>query len=215
MPFVFFIYLCIIYIGVLYGFDNKLYKSVKLIWACLLVTFISEVISLTLAHLIKNSSPPYHLLNILQILIWGIFFTSLTKNNITKRIVKYTAILSITFSIVNSFILQKLFKMPSNAFLSQDIMLVIWCILFYFEILEWPGQINIYKNSIFWATVALLFFHFLSFAFYLTYNFLLDVKLKVPIIPTIHLISNYIFYSLLSFSVFLNSPPIKSDQPTT
>lgn len=215
MPFVFFVYLCIIYIGVFWGIDNRLYKSAKFIWICLLVTFISELTSLTLAHLIKNSSPPYHFLNILQISTWSMFFSFSTENLLTKKIVKYSAVILIIFSLLNSIFFQNIFSMPSNAFLAQNIMLIIWCILLYFEILEWPSQINIYKNSTFWATVALLFFHFLSFAFYLTYNFFLDAKLKISIIQRIHLISNYIFYGLLSFSVLLNSPPIKSEQSIT
>jgi len=202
----FYFYYGILAIGFLLGIFNfkKIDSSGKLITWCFFVTLVSEIIGKILAYKITNSSPPYHFLNLLQILIWSRFYM-LNFNSKKKKV--FVVVLGTSvfiYSLCNSFLKYGLFAFPEYSILGQHFFHIVLALLLYLEMLDWPSNIKLFRNPVFICTIAIIMFNFLSFIFFLLVSFMVKYKVKIPILAPIHTVSNFVYYLLLLYALRLN-----------
>lgn len=198
------IYLLIILTGLVTGIlYAKNQKSLRPVVILLGVTIISEISSRILAHTIKNSNPPYHFLSPLQCILWGFFFYFEFEKIKIKKLSLYFCIAIAIFSIFNSLVLQTLLKYPDNILKIQSFVFIVFGFLLFIEKLDYTSNKNIFKNSGFILSIAIIWFYLISFIFNNFYTYSLQIKLK-DTMRLINYVSNYLFYSLIAVSMYLS-----------
>jgi hypothetical protein len=100
----FVIYLLIIAIGFVIGIIYyKRNRQLRPIVILLGVTLVSEIVSRVLAYQIRNSNPAYHFFTPIQILLWGVFFLMVIKNQKIKTAIFLFSTTLVLFSMINTF----------------------------------------------------------------------------------------------------------------
>ncbi len=200
-PYHYLIYLGLILVGFLVGIVfHRSNKDIFPVIVLLGVTFSSEILSKYLAYTIQNNSPVYHVYHPLQILLWGVFFYRNSKHN-WRVYIRASSVGLVTFSIINALFWQSFTTFPSNVIKFECILLLAWSFLLFFEFLDAPNNLNIFRNSSFLICIAVIWFNLVSYLFFGLFNYYISKPKPEFSIRTIHLFSNYTYYSILLVSM--------------
>ncbi len=201
----FVIYLLIIAIGFVIGIIYyKRNRQLRPIVILLGVTLVSEIVSRVLAYQIRNSNPAYHFFTPIQILLWGVFFLMVIKNQKIKTAIFLFSATLVLFSMINTFFWQGLKIFPENVLRMETIFLIFCSICLFIEMLDRPSGENIFKNPFFIVAIGVLWFNLVSFIFFESHNFFLKNKIPAHSIRTIHYISNYVYYLIILAAILLS-----------
>lgn len=210
----FFIYLIVLTIVAITGMVKykKLTTPFRLLVALILITIISEVSSRFFAYRIRNSSPPYHFYAPIQLLLYAAIYFRLLKNARTKTFILYGTPVLVIFSMLNSIFLQDLYTFPSNSIITISFMLIVLSLLYFREMLQYPLQISLVRQSTFWFNCAVLVFFCTTFFIYCFYNYFLIYHIKTKLISTINYIMTIAYYSVLTFAMLTDNKSNGSKQ---
>jgi hypothetical protein len=137
---------------------RKLTVPFKILTYSIIVTTLLEVLAETLAIKYGNNIPAFHLEIAIQYVFYSLAYFYIFKSPLTKKIVLISIALVITFSVINSLFLQPLgTKFPTNIYLLTNIFLVIFSLLLFKQMLQYPLNVNIVKQSIFWFNTTIIF----------------------------------------------------------
>ena len=206
MTFRFGLYLAIILIGVIIGtirFKN-LIVPIQYLIIFLAATFLSESMSRYLAIKIHNSSPSYHFYVMFLMAIFSMIYFHLIIQKSIRIFIVVCCIIFLVFSFFNSLFIQTLLAFPSFSIVTADIIILIFCLLFYKHIIDKKmifDRILISLNSI-----VLIYFTIQLFNWGF-YDYLVRKNLNSKILSDIGYVTNLIFY--LSVAVIIWKIPQK------
>jgi hypothetical protein len=192
------------------------YKKLTIPYKILLlyvgITLILEVLSVIWANIYQNNMPIMHISSCSEFLLTALVFYYLFKNRLIKRIISISIAVIILFFIFNSIILQPYTnKFPSNAILVSEIFYVILSLMIFKQMLQYPLQINITSQSIFWYNTAILFFSTTAFLNFGLVNYVVKHHLNPAISYNCGFVLNMIFYSLIGISILINDKKLITD----
>jgi hypothetical protein len=96
----------------------------------------------------------------------------LLRKSWAKKLVLGSIIALSVFFVINGLVLQPFTKVfPTFVIMPAEILYVIFGILLFKQMLQYPIQINIMKQSIFWFNTAILFFSTTMFSIFSLFNY--------------------------------------------
>ncbi len=194
----FYAYLFIIAAGFFTGLLSfKKFSKLSPVTLLLLVTFISEIIARFCAIKFRNNMPVYHIFSPIQLSLVGLFFFKNLEKGFIKNILPFIITAAALFSIVNAVFIQGIKTYPSYFFNLESLIIILYSSVLFIQFLERPSSENIFKNPVFIADIAILWFYLFSFLYFLLYGYLTKMNISSMVLGKIHLISNYIYYLML------------------
>jgi hypothetical protein len=164
-----------------------------------------------MAHNIRNSNPPYHFLSPLQTILWGIFFWQQFNTTFKKQFIAFATIILVIFSVINSIAFQSLYEMPDNVLKVQSFAFIIFSFFLFLQKIDDPTNTNIFKDPIFLATVALLWFSIIWFIFINFHRYLATKVVSRSTLKIVNYVSNYVYYLTLLVAVILSRKSKRHD----
>jgi hypothetical protein len=129
-----------------------------------MITFLTEIGGEIFIVQHKNNSSLSHIEIIANYILYSFIFIYLLKNKTLKKGILILMILAIAFFILNGFFMQPFTTdFPSNVYLVSNIFFVILALLLFRQMLRYPLNISIIKQSIFWFNAAILLFSITMF----------------------------------------------------
>ncbi len=167
------------------------------------VTLCAELSSYYMAIVYRNNMPVSHVFNPIQLSIWAVFFYRVFEDARMKKAIVWISIAMIIFALLNSFFLQTIKTFPDNFLKLETMLFVLLGASLFIQQLDSPGNVSIFKDSLFVTSVAVLWFNLISFVFFLLYAYMIKHQLPAGTLRTIHQYSNYIYYLLLLIAIIL------------
>lgn len=147
----------------------------------------------------------YHIQSVFEYCAYAIIYYHLFINRRTKQIVLYSIPIIVVFSIINGCFFQPFTKaFPSYAVVSEEILCIIFGILLFKQMLQYPVQVNIVKQSVFWFNTSILFFSTAMFLIFSLMNYYATYKSKDIFMIAYFWYSVDIIFNILLFIAILN-----------
>jgi hypothetical protein len=184
---------------------KRLTQPFQILIILIACTLISEIISRILIFEFKNSSPVYHVFNIINFTGYALIYYFLLQSKLSRKIILALIAGAVCFSIFNTIFLQNLWSFPSN-FLLILCFLNIYCSLLLFrQMLNDNVETDILRQSIFWFNCAVLLFYTAIFLNWSFYNYLVRNRFNTKIISTIMYYLNILYYIVVGISIHINN----------
>ncbi len=210
----FILYLIIISIGFLAGisFFKKSSGSIRPIIIYLGLVLVLEISSHYMAVIYKNNMPGFHISIPLYFLVIGTFFYNNIVDEKIKKSIPWTVGALLLFAIVNAVFFQPMNSFPDNVSKVTSFFYIVWAALLFIQHLDNSSAENIFKNPVFVATIAIMWFNIISLSFFLLYPFMTKHNLPSTSVYNIHYFSNYVYYLLLLLSISLAKVQTNNDR---
>ena len=191
---------------------KKLAVPYRLLTVYIGLTFVLEVFSTICANKFRNNLPVEHISSYSEFIFNALIFYMLLKSVLIKKLVKISIAAITIFFIINSIWLQPfLHSFPSNAIIVSEIALVIFSLLVFKQMLQYPLQVNITSQSVFWYNTAILFYSTTVFLNFGLTNYVIKHHLNNATYYNCRVILNMIFYILLGIAIFIEDKKITAD----
>jgi hypothetical protein len=209
----FIFYLCIIASGFLLGaLSYTRYRKLRSVTLLLTLTFISEITAQFCAVKFRNNMPVYHLFSPLQLLLLGLFFFNNLEHGAARSALPKIIIAAIAFSIINAVFIQGINAYPSYFFNIESLIVILYSSILFIQYLERPSEENIFKNPVFIADIAILWFYIFSFLYFLVYDYFVKMNISRAMLRTIQVFSNYIYYLMLFYAMLTSYLQTRNDK---
>ena len=138
---------------------KKLNKPFQLLSMYLIFSFLDAVANKYIIAVYKNNVLLLHVETIVNYIFFSLIYYYLFKNQYIKRSVLLSIVIVIIISIINSFYLQPYNQMfPTNTMLINEVLFILFSLALFKQMLLYPLQVNIIKQSMFWFNAAMLFY---------------------------------------------------------
>jgi hypothetical protein len=162
----FLFYILLVLASALYGIYcyTRLAKPFRILVVLILTVFVSECSGRLLTHYYGSSIPAYHILILLQMILYpGIYLQALPPRKTITTVVVILAVSGFCLSVLNSLFLQTVFIFPSYGILFLSLLIVGLALLSFYFMLQQPADVSPVKDSLFWFNVGNLFFYCTTF----------------------------------------------------
>lgn len=146
---------------------GSLHHKITPIFILIVLSFISDVISIFLAETYGNNMPWFHGYQILEGGLLAYYFTNLFER---RRIWKVTSILFLTFLLINSLFLGSFFEFNTRGTSVSAIFFIALCLFFYYKTYSDEENLFIERNEHFWIVTGILIYYSGSFFTFLSYE---------------------------------------------
>jgi len=164
---------------------KKLTMPFKLLVIWLIIDLLLDSCNKFCIAIYKNNALLSHVESMLEYPAYASIYCYLFISRKIKKIVLYTIPVIIIFSIIDGCFFQGFTKtFPTYMIMTEELLYVVFAILLFKQMLQYPVQVNIIRQSVFWFNTGMVFFSSTMFV-----NF--------------SLMNYYIGYSRESFSVIL------------
>jgi hypothetical protein len=138
---------------------KKLTMPIKLLVFWQLTDFLIDSCNRLCIQIYKNNALLTHVQTIVEYVSYAVIYYYLIKSKPIKISILGSIAVLFVFFIINGCFLQPFTKtFPTNVIMPAEIMYVIFAILLFKQMLQYPVQVNIMKQSVFWFNTAMLFF---------------------------------------------------------
>ena len=205
MTIYFILYLVIVASGFALGvsFFKRSSGAVRPVIVYLGLVLALEISSYYMAVIYKNNMPGFHISMPIYFVVIGIFFYRNIVDERVKKTIPWTVAALLLFAIVNAIFFQPLKSFPDNVSKGTTFFYIVWAALLFIQHLDNAAAENIFKNPVFIATIAIMWFNIISLSFFLLYPFMTKHNLPTASVNIIHYFSNYVYYLLLILSIYL------------
>jgi len=152
---------------------KKMTMPFKLLAIWLVIDFLLDSCGNPLCIAIfKNNALLSHTETIGEFLFFASTYYYLFKEIWIKKLVMGCIITLSVFFVINGFTLQPFTKaFPTYVIMPAEIMYVVFAVLLFKQMLQYPMQVNITKQSIFWFNTGILFFSTTMFLVFSLMNY--------------------------------------------
>ena len=142
-----------------------------------------------------NTSPIYHVYLLSCIVLLGIVYYKAFFSAFIKKAVLFSTALVFLIGVINVAFLEKIYEYPSITNTALSLMLIVFSLLYFYQILSRQEFIHIEKQSFFWINTAILFYYSVTiFLFMLLKKLSVEQVGQYYIINTVtNVISNILF----------------------
>ena len=177
------------------------YFYLKLFPPFLLATIIVESLSTYLASIGKSNLFIYNFFTVFEFCFYLWVISLIISNKQVKKITKGTALLYMLIAVINIIFIQKMKAFHSVTYAFGCLLIVAFCIYYFFELFKLSKSVKLKNNPAFWICSGLLFFYCCGFPLYGMINFLSGIsKLIIRNFLSIIIILNIFLYSLFTIA---------------
>jgi hypothetical protein len=153
----------------------------------------------------KNNALIEHVQGMLEYCAYAIIYYHLFINRRVKQIVLYSIPIVVILSIIDGCFFQYFTKIfPTYMVMLEEILCVLFAILLFKQMLQYPVRVNIVKQSVFWFNTGILFFSTTMFFIFSLMNYYATYKSEDYRLILYFWYSIDIIFSILLFIAFLN-----------
>jgi hypothetical protein len=138
---------------------QKLTFPFKILAWSVIIVFILAIFANIFTIKYRNNAPILQVECIAEYVFYSLTYYYLFKNKLIKKtIIILIIIISLSF-FINAVFVQPFNKVfPTNIYVPAQILLAVFSLLLFKEMLMYPVKINIIKQSVFWYNTAILFY---------------------------------------------------------
>lgn len=191
-----------------YG-NNK--SSFRLLTQMVTVVLISELTAEILILNIGTSIPPYHFLQPIQVIYFGLIFYHLLRlNQPGKWLLAFSTVSIVITCVFLSLFYQSIYTFPSIGLVLLSLFVVMNCLVLLVQMLNKPSMEPLWKQANFWFAIGNLQFHTITFFIFGLYKAILESNVEEPRwFYTLIWICNLILYSFDGLALYFDA---KSDK---
>ena len=131
----------------------------KLLTWSVVAVFLLNVISYALVRLFRDNRGLLQVETPIEYVFYSLIYYYLFKSKAVKNFILISIALIVVFSIFNALFLQPFRKtFPTNVYFPVQILMVIYSLMLFKQMLLYPIKINITRQSVFWYNTATLFY---------------------------------------------------------
>ncbi len=129
-----------------------------LAWSVIIACLLSILANIfTLKY--RNNAPILQIECIVEYVFYSLTYYYLFKNKLIKKTIAILIIMISVSFFINAVFVQPFNKVfPTNIYIPAQILLAVFSLLLFKEMLMYPVKINIIKQSVFWYNTAILFY---------------------------------------------------------
>src|SRR5688500_12828988 len=143
----------------IYSVRRNVPNYLKLLPPFLLLTLIVELLGAYLASINKNNLLMYNLYTVVSVCFYLFIVKNIITNLRVKRIIDVTIGLYTIITLINIFYIQGVNTFNTVTFVLGCLLLVIFCIYYFFELFSFAKSMDLKRNPAFWICCGLLFFY--------------------------------------------------------
>lgn len=160
----------------LFWFGKSRFKEFLPILGLLLGCFILNGVANVLGDRQINNLWIYHLYAVLTLLFITSYFIRIIRYRHFKKAASVIFILFLGFTIVNILWWEDLQSFDSNGFGFNSIVIISYCVIFYYEKLQEPGITFIERLPAFWIVTGFFFYYTACMCLFMIFNGILNNK---------------------------------------
>ena len=173
----------------------------KLFPPFLLATLAVESLGVYLSSIGKPNVWLYNFFTVFEFCFYLFVISRIVNNIQVKKNIRVTQILYAVIAIVNIIFIQKMKVFHTVTYALGCLLVVVFCIYYYFELFKNPKSVKLKNNPAFWICSGLLFFYCCGFPLYGLTNFISGIsKLIIRNFFAIIIILNIFLYSLFTIA---------------
>lgn len=177
------------------------YFYLKLFPPFLLITIVVESLGTYLASIEKSNLGIYNFFTVFEFCFYLWVISLIVTNKHVKKIARVTALLYLVVAVINIILIQKMKAFHSVTYALGCLLIVAFCIYYFFELFKLPKSVKLKNNPAFWICSGLLFFYCCGFPLFGMANFLSGIsKLIIRNFRSIIIILNVFLYSLFTIA---------------
>ncbi len=146
---------------------GSLTRGIKPIFVLIILSLISDIISIYLAKQYGNNMPWFHTYQVLEGFILTLYFFNLFGR---KRYWLFIGFLFIGFLVINSIFIGSIFTFNTRGTSVSAIYFIINCLIYYHTIYSSEKHFFIEKSAHFWIVTGILVYYSGSFFTFLSYE---------------------------------------------
>ena len=206
LSFLLILYFIVILMSIITGAAKftTLSAPVKILTILLFTTLISESIAEYLSYKAHNNCSVYHFYVIISFWLYALIYFYLLKLMKLKLIFYMIAILFTIFCVINSLLFQRLDSFPSINFTFNNVLLVIFSLVYFKSIIDRDPFQTIKKNSAFWFNTSVLIYFSIQLLIWGIMNYLAKTGKDFMPLIIFGLIISILYYAALGISIFLD-----------
>jgi hypothetical protein len=175
-------------------------KSLKPFPIFLLLTLIAESYGSYLWSINKSNLYIYNFFTVFEFCFYLYFVSRIITSRKIKNLALLICILYAICAISNILFIQGVKTFHTITYSLGCLLVVSFCVYYFFELFKLPQSIKLSKSPIFWICSGLLFFYCCGFPLYAFVNFWGQVKWVIKSFDDIITILNIFLYSLFTIA---------------
>jgi len=177
------------------------YSYLKLFPPFLLATIIVETIGNYLGSKGKSNTDIYNFFTVFEFCFYLWVISLIIHNKKVKMVTRVTLVLYLLISVSNIIFIQKIDRFHTVTYAFGCLLIVAFCIYYFFELFKRPKSVKLKNNPAFWICSGLLFFYCCGFPLFGLANFLSNISpLIIKNFYSIVIILNIFLYSLFTIA---------------
>lgn len=200
-----FLYFCFIVISFLVSltvyFIPKSSIYLKLFPPFLLATFLVEMFALYLITIKQSNVTLFNFFTTFEFCFYLWIISLIISNKKMKKIIRITLVIYAFTAIINILFIQKMKMFHTVTYSLGCLLIVLFCIYYFFELFRLPKSIKLQNDPAFWICSGLLFYYCCGFPLFGLINFVNGLpRLVIKNFQTIVMIMNFFLYSLYTIA---------------
>jgi hypothetical protein len=179
--------------------------TLRVIFIYIIYSLINDILILVLYDERVPLLIPLSLFTVIEYSLFSLYFYSLFESKSFKNFVIVASILFYSLAIVNFFFLGRSKKFDSLPATLESVLIIIYCIYYFYDQLNKPQVSFIYSTSHFWITIGIFIYLAGTFFLFVQASVLSDKERSS--FWTINLISNIMKNILFSISFIIPTRP--------
>ncbi|SHN30847.1 hypothetical protein [Mucilaginibacter sp. OK098] len=184
---------------------KKLSKAFKILTVLILCTLISESIKKVYGKIYHNNMPVAHIWAVIEYAFFSLTYFYLLTNKLVKKAIIVSIIAMLILEIVNVLFFEKITQFPSLILEASHIVYVVYSLLLFRQMLLFPAEQSLFKQSLFWFNINVLFYATTMFLDFALLSYFIQNKLDVIPLAYFALAVNFIFYIVIGISILMDN----------
>lgn len=164
------IYLYILAIAIITGAFR--YKKLYPQFIRWMVPFLALSLAVEITGLVMSKNGiqnlwMYNFFTSFEFVFYSLLFRKVLNSDFVKKIINYTVVAYLVLFLLNIIFVQGFTKYHTITYRIGSVMVVIWCYLYFRQLMRSAGYVSLFKEPLFWITTGLLFFY-TGFFFYMS-----------------------------------------------
>lgn len=145
----------------------------------LALTIIVEATGVEMSYLKIHNHWVFNFFTCFEFLFYSYIYSRLLEQEKWIKIIRYCLVIYPLLFLLNIFFVEGFNRFHTITYRIGSVMIVVWCYLYFRQLMRSPGYQSVFRNPVFWISTGLMFFY-TGFFFYMSAAYiLLYTKLKV------------------------------------
>jgi hypothetical protein len=149
--------------------------------------------------------PIAHIWAVIEYLFFSLTYFYLLTNRWVKKAIIVSMIAMLILEIVNVMFFEKLTKFPSLILEASHIIYVVDSLLLFRQMLLFPTEQSLFKQSLFWFNINVLFYATSMFLNFALLSYFIENKLDILSLVNFSTVVNFIFYIVIGVSILMDN----------